>query len=56
MMAFFFGRIIICQKDIVENPLKTLVLKKKWEIFPNKDTIKFHQGNINKRLKKWKPY
>ena len=31
-------------------------LKKKWEIFPNKDTIKFHQGNINKRLKKWKPY
>ncbi len=29
MMAFFLGKIIICQKDIVENPLKTPVLKKK---------------------------
>ena len=28
MMAFFLGRIIICQKDIAENPLKTQVLKK----------------------------
>ena len=29
MMAFFLDKIIICQKDIVENPLKTPVLKKK---------------------------
>ena len=29
MMAFFFGRINICKKDIAENPLKTPVLKKK---------------------------
>ncbi len=29
MMAFFLGKIIICQKDIVENPLKIPVLKKK---------------------------
>ncbi len=29
MMAFFLGKIIKCQKDIVENPLKILVLKKK---------------------------
>ena len=29
MMAFFLGKITICQKDIVENPLKIPVLKKK---------------------------
>ena len=29
MMAFFLGKIIICQKDTAENHLKTLVLKKK---------------------------
>ena len=28
MMAFFLGISKICQKDIVENPLKILVLKK----------------------------
>ena len=28
MMAFFLGKNKICQKDIVENPLKILVLKK----------------------------
>jgi len=28
MIAFFFGISKICQKDIVENPLKILVLKK----------------------------
>ena len=26
--------------------------KKKWEAFPNKNIIKYHRGNINKRLKK----
>ena len=41
MMAFFLGKIIICQKDIVENPLKTPALKKKAKLsFKEKRKLK----------------
>ena len=48
MMAFFLGKIIIiiCQKDIVENPLKTPVLKKK------QNSVLKKKENLKKKSKK----
>ena len=46
MMAFFLGRMIICQKDIVENPLKTPVLKKK------QNSVLKKKENLKKKSKK----
>ena len=46
MMAFFLGKIIIFQKDIVENPLKTPVLKKK------QNSVLKKKENLKKKSKK----
>ena len=46
MMAFFFDRIILCQKDIVENHLKTPVLKKK------QNSVLKKKENLKKKSKK----
>ena len=46
MMAFFLDKIIICQKDIVENPLKTPVLKKK------QNSVLKKKENLKKKSKK----
>jgi len=48
MMAFFLGMIKICQKDIVENLLKILVLKK------NLNLILKREEKLKKKSKKTK--
>ena len=48
MMAFFLGVNKVCPKDIVENPLKTLVLKK------NLNWVLKKEENLKKKRKKVK--